>query len=132
MDFLLHRDRFFCMFQSPNVCRIQQPRGSVHLRLIPVHHNLQFRIEAVAFPGPFPLLPGERNSISSRFFSTPINPAVSPDSSRATIRCSTPLNAWGTYVLILFTSSSERKRWVSRTEASQTFKSSARICGSRS
>lgn len=80
MDFLLHRDRFFCMFQSPNVCRIQQPRGSVHLRLIPVHHNLQFRIGAVAFPGPFPLLPGKETA----------SPAVSPDSSRATIRCSPP------------------------------------------
>lgn len=65
MDFLLHRDRFFCMFQSPNVCRIQQPRGSVHLRLIPVHHNLQFCIGAVAFPGPFPVF---STQIISLFF----------------------------------------------------------------
>lgn len=65
MDFLLHRDRFFCMFQSPNVCRIQQPRGSVHLRLIPVHHNLQFRIGAVAFPSPFPIF---STQIISLFF----------------------------------------------------------------
>ena len=64
----------------------------------------------------------------NRLFSVSIKAIGSLNSVSAMIKCSTPLNACGTYALILFTSSSERNNCVARTEFSQTVKSTSSNC----